>query len=126
MGRLDRLDRLEREDEPPARHRTQDFLIMFNLVTMLLGIIVFAFSLYVKGNFAEAGWNAVLSMQAVWVGVFGGLIMCGVSCLGCYSAKKNKKSYLCWYLLCVIILLCLQIGATVTMFNYAGVFSIIG
>lgn len=117
---------MPRDDyEKPERHRTQDFLIMFNLVAMLMGIIVFAFSLYVKGNFTD-GWSSVVSMQAVWVGVFGGLIMCGVSCLGCYAARKNKKSYLCWYLLAVLILMAFQIASTVVMFNYASAFQTLG
>lgn len=46
-------DRDREDDEPPPRHRTQDFLIMFNLVTLLLGIIVFAYALWVKNNFTD-------------------------------------------------------------------------
>jgi len=75
----------------------------------------------VKENFAD-GWASVISLTAVWVGIFGGLGMIVISFLGCYAARKNKKMYLCCYLICVAVILALQIGAAVVMVNYSNAF----
>ena len=48
--------------------------------------------------------------------------MIAVSFLGCYAAKKNKKTYLCCYIVCVIVILMIQIAAAVVMINYSNSF----
>jgi len=98
--------------------RTSNFIIMFNVVTLILGAIMFGMAIYTKQNFTDR-WANVLSTGAVWVGIFAGLFMMIISGLGCYAARKNKKSLLCLYLVCVAALLALQAAAAATLINYA-------
>lgn len=79
---------------------------------------MFGMAIYTKQNFTDK-WSNVISTGAVWVGIFAGLFMMVISGLGCYSARKNKKSLLCAYLVCVCVLLILQGAAAGTLINYA-------
>jgi len=45
-----------------------------------------------------------------------------ISFLGCYAARKNKKILLCWYLICVSLLLTLQSLAAAYLVNYSQSF----
>jgi hypothetical protein len=101
--------------------RTSNFIIMFNVVTLILGAIVFGMAVYTKQNFTDR-WSMVLSTGAVWIGIFSGLFMMMISFLGCYAARKNKKALLCVYLICVCVILALQSGAAAVLINYAGRF----
>jgi hypothetical protein len=79
---------------------------------------MFGMAVYTKQNYSDR-WANVLSTGAVWIGIFAGLFMMIISGLGCYAARKNKKSLLCLYMFCVAILLTLQAAAAATLINYA-------
>jgi hypothetical protein len=100
--------------------RTSNFIIIFNVIMLILGVVLFGVSVYVKQNFNS--WTQVLSTGAIWVGIFAGLFMIIISFTGCYAAQKNKKSLLCMYLICVGVILTLQIAAAVVLINYSGRF----
>jgi hypothetical protein len=91
----------------------------YNTVMAVLGIVVFSLGVYVNQNFAQS-WKSLISMNAVWIAIFGGIIMICIAVLGCYAAKKNQKAYLCIYLVCVLVIVILLVAAAATTVDYSG------
>ena len=86
----------------------------------ILGLIVFIMAVTIRNSFDQ--WSALVSMSSVWVGLFSGLLLMALSLLGCYAAKKNKKTYLCMYLVGLAVVLAIQIGAAVVFIAYSNSF----
>jgi len=95
------------------------FLILLNFCTLLLGCFLLGISIYLRVQFAT-GWETIVSLNAVYVGMAAGAIMIIISILGCVVANNVNKQLDCCYLLLVFIVFALTIACAVLANNYKG------
>ena len=103
------------------------FLLALNCFTTVMGISVLIASSYARAQLREdSGWGAlaVTSQNAAAIGIVAGLFTLILSIVGCVGAAAKQKRMLCCYLVGLLIVVLLQIGAAVAMTQYSNVLQI--
>jgi len=105
--------------------RAMKFLVALNCFTTLMGVSMLIASAYARAQFRDDGWGSLVSSQsAASLGIATGLFTLVLSVVGCVGAAAKQKRMLCCYMCGLLIVLCFQIAAAVTMTSYANTLGI--
>jgi len=96
----------------------------FNTVTALLGVGVLLASFAARNRVNSQGWGGLVSNNVSAVGIAAGLLTLLLSILGCIAAAARNNRLLACYLIGFLIIVCIQIGAAVSMTNYSNALQI--
>ena len=96
------------------------FIVFFNVLTGIIGLAIVGGSSYVWATYNKNGFDALLAMSTVYIGVAAGVGPFLFSFMGCYGAYANKKSLLFFYLFLLFVILALEIAVAVLFGIYSG------
>jgi hypothetical protein len=102
------------------------FLLGLNCFTTLMGVSMLVASAYARSQMSSDGWGSVIisSENAAALGIVTGLFTLLLSIVGCVGAAARQKRMLCCYMVGLLFVLLLQIGAAVAMTNYSNALQI--
>jgi hypothetical protein len=91
------------------------FLVFLNGLTFLMGMFVLASSIYIASVFSQ-GWEVVISLDTVWLGIAAGVGLVFVAAIGLGAAGNNNHNLLWIYLVLQLLITAILIGASVLVF----------
>src|SRR5438045_580315 len=90
-------------------------LVFLNAITFIMGMFLLASCIYVASVFSQ-GWEVVVSLDTVWLGIAAGIALIIVSGIGLGGSEQNNHRLLLAYLFLHVLITALLIGACTLIF----------
>lgn len=99
---------------------SKTWLVGVNLITLLLGLAVSGFSIFLLARYGDFSSEHFYTKRAAIAGIVAGLLTACFSLLGCMSAKKQNKCGLCAYVIGMSLILIVLFAAGIVGLIFLG------
>lgn len=98
---------------------SQNFIYVVNVFTLLIGCAMLGFSIYLWSQI-DQGWGTYVPLNYIGIGIAAGILMIGISFLGCVAARNHWKRIMLCYLIFVVGIFALEVAMAVFAYQYWG------